>query len=412
MTTANRTAGVNQGLILIALASLPTLAIVSLVPNLPQLFQQFASAPNHELLVPMIITVPSLCIALFSPIAGTIADFWGRRRLLLIALVAYGTVGLLPLMLDGLLAIIASRFVVGIAEAAILTTGNALLGDYFAGEQRKKWLGIQSTVGPIVALVLVLAGGKLGSMNWRGPFVLYALGLLVFVWVLLGTWEPEGTKNRDAKNASTAQAAGPPGVASGAGRFPWGSAILVGTVTIGIAILYFVQAIQLGRIFGDLGAGSPARISVVVSIASLGVIFGGFFYRKIAQRPIGQVFSLIFLALAIGYVGLAWAPDYKVGLPFAMVAQFANGLTIPALITWALSKYDFVHRGRGMGLWGSCFFISSFVSPPAMTLVGSFSGGFLSAVSVVGILCFVLAVLTFLMPGNKPAPVSASTAAD
>jgi MFS family permease len=115
--TPPRQAGANQGLALIAVGTMPTLAIVSLVPNLPQLFQQFADVPGHEWLVPMIITVPSLCIALFSPFAGLVADRFGRRRLLLLALVLYGTAGVLPFFLTDLKTILLTRFGIGIAEA-------------------------------------------------------------------------------------------------------------------------------------------------------------------------------------------------------------------------------------------------------------------------------------------------------
>ena len=124
-STISRQAGAAQAITLIGIGMLPTLAIVSLVPNLSQLFGHFREVPNHELLVPMVLTIPSLCIALFAPVAGWLTDRWGRRRLLLISLVFYSVVGLLPLVLDNLYQIIASRFVVGLAEAAILTVGNA-----------------------------------------------------------------------------------------------------------------------------------------------------------------------------------------------------------------------------------------------------------------------------------------------
>ena len=42
--------------------------------------------------------------------------------------------GLLPVMLDDLYAILLARLVMGIADAFILTTANALIGDYFTGE--------------------------------------------------------------------------------------------------------------------------------------------------------------------------------------------------------------------------------------------------------------------------------------
>ena len=82
---------------------------------------------------------------------------------------------------------------VGLAEAAILTTSNALIGDYFEAPGRQRWLAMQSIVGPIVAWFYVLAGGYLGEWSWRGPFLLYLFGL-AFAFYPLTRWckENEG----------------------------------------------------------------------------------------------------------------------------------------------------------------------------------------------------------------------------
>ena len=137
MTDPGRPAGTAQALTLIGIATLPTLAIAALVPILPALFSQFAAEPNREWLVPMILTMPSLCVALFSSLIGMAADRWGRLRVLFPALLAFALFGLAPMLVGDLKAIIATRFGIGIAEAAILTVGNALWGDYFDDDTRK-----------------------------------------------------------------------------------------------------------------------------------------------------------------------------------------------------------------------------------------------------------------------------------
>jgi MFS family permease len=387
--SSERKAGTVQGIALLAASVLPTLAIVSLVPNLPQLFAQFSAVPHHELLVPMIITLPSLCIAVFSPLAGMAADFWGRRRLLILALLAYSSLGLIPLLLNDIHFILGSRFVVGIAEAGILTAVNAMLGDYFAGEERKKWLGIQTTIGPVVASGLVLAGGKLGSIDWHAPFALYAIGLGVLVLVFVGTWEPKPSNvDRETLDSETTP-------------FPWTATAAMGAVSIGLAIVYFVQAVQLGRMFGDLGVRSPQTIGIMVTVASVGVVLGGLLYRRISRRPISQMFAIIFLAFGIGYLGVALSNDYRVGLGFAVIAQLANGLTLPTLITWALGKYNYINRGRGMGVWGSCFFVGTFLSPLVVSGIGTWAGTFLRSVAVLGGFCLAISAFLWLVAPSK-----------
>lgn len=379
-----------RGITLILAGLMPVLALSGLVPALPQLFQQFAAEPNRELLVPMIITVPSLCVALFSGFAGAIADRWGRRPLLLGSLFAFGALGTLPLLFTSLEAILASRVVVGIAEAAVLTCANALLGDYYDEAGRRKWLGYQNMFGALFGSSIILAGGFLADWHWRGPFLLYLFGFVVFVMAWISCPEPD-----------RAGAAGPSTVARAPAAFPWRTAGIVCSVTLGLSLIYYVQAVQHGRIFGDLGVDSPARISILVTIASMGTIVGGYLFKRFSGASMQAMLAFSLLAYGVAYVGVAYAPGVAVGLPLDALGQVGGGILLPTLIAWALGQYAFEHRGRGMGLWGGAFFLGAFVSPPALSLVGRFTSSFLHSVGIVGALCLLLSAALFLLKGRR-----------
>jgi MFS family permease len=385
-----RQGGTAQGIALIAVMSMPTLALAALVPGLPQLFQQFSSVPHFQLLVPMIITVPSLCVALFSGFMGAIADRWGRRSLLLTALLAFSLLGLAPMMFDSLLLIVASRVVVGLAEAAILTVGNALLGDYFEGKERQKWLGYQNMFAPLIGSAILLSGGFLAGVHWRYPFLLYLSGFAVFALALFACWEPRksGAGIRSGQQAAAA-------------AFPWRSTMLVCGVTVLFSLVFFVQAVQHGRIFNDMGVASPERISILATVASLGTVLGGYLFKRFAGVPVTMWMVIVLAFYGVSYIGVAWAPNLVAGLPLDALGQVGGGLMLPVLVTWALHHYGFEHRGRGMGLWGGAFFLGQFLSPPLVTLIGSFTASFLGSVAVVGAVCLAVAVALFASQTTK-----------
>ncbi len=395
--TAARTAGLPQALALILAMLLPIIGILSLAPNLPAILKHFDNVPYATVLVPMVITISALCIALFSPLMGVIADRWGRRRLLIVALSIYGVVGAVPFLLENLYTVIACRALVGVAEAAIMTTGSALMGDYFPGAERQKWLGLQSTLGPVAASIMILAGGALGTLSWHAPFLLYALGLPILLLALLVTWEPRVEPRASATHAAPQS------------RFPWASMLIVGAVTLFTSLLYYIQVVQLGVIFSTLGLESSARIGVFITVASAGVVVGGWSYRKLGARGIGWLLALIYLAYAVGYVGLGLAPDYRAGVVFALACQFGNGLAVPTLVGWALNTFEFAHRGRGMGIWNSCFFVGQFLSPMLVGGVVALAGGMLPAVATLGVASFVAAVVAWLSLRTRAANTLALT---
>lgn len=375
--TPRRHGGLAQGIALMAIVNMPSLALSALVPGLPQLFQQFSHVPHFQLLVPMIITVPSLCVALTSGFTGMLADRFGRRNLLLAALFAFALLGLAPLLFDSLLMIVASRVIVGVAEAAILTVGNALMGDYFEGAQREKWLGYQNMLSPLIGSAIILAGGMLAGVHWRYPFLLYLIGFAVFALAWFVCWEPE----RD-RTANGTQAA----------AFPWRPTLFVCGVTVLFSMVFFVQAVQHGRIFGDMGVASPERISVLVTIASLGTILGGYLFKRLGGVSVTLRLAASMALYGTAYVGVAWAPNATVGLPLDALGQVGGGLLLPALIAWALTHYRFEHRGRGMGLWGGAFFLGQFLSAPLLTLIQGAAGTFLASVAAIGAACLCASV--------------------
>ena len=168
-TGLQRTPSSVQGIALLLPVTLAVMGIIVLVPVLPQMMEHFSSVPNREyLLFGGVLTMPALGLTLFSPLMGWAVDWLGRKRVLIAAMIAYAALGVAPIFIDNLFAIIATRVGVGLCEAGIMTASTTLLCDYFTGEEREKWLGAQTAVASLSSIVLVFVGGALGSLyGWR-----------------------------------------------------------------------------------------------------------------------------------------------------------------------------------------------------------------------------------------------------
>src|SRR4051812_9104853 len=177
----DRPAGLVQLVLLLAGSCVPVLGAVLIAPVLPQLAAEFAGVAGVDVLVPVVLTVPALVVGLTAPFAGLLADAIDRKRVLIIAMVAYSVVGTAPLYLDSLPSIIASRVLVGVCEAAIMTCCTTLIGDYWTGERRSRNLGLQALVTAIAATMFLGLGGALGAAGWRTPFWLYLAAAVIAV---------------------------------------------------------------------------------------------------------------------------------------------------------------------------------------------------------------------------------------
>ncbi|MFD0206022.1 MULTISPECIES: MFS transporter [Saccharothrix] len=169
---------------------LSVLGAVLLAPVLPAIQEAFAGTAGVAALAPIVLTAPALMIGLTAPIAGWVLERTGRKRLLVVALVAYGFFGTAPLWLPSLELIVASRVLVGITEAAIMTCCTTLLADYFHGPERERYFGLQTVCTTVAATVFFALGGLLGAQGWRTPFWLYAASLPLALLAVRYLWEP------------------------------------------------------------------------------------------------------------------------------------------------------------------------------------------------------------------------------
>ncbi|MCX7282701.1 MAG: MFS transporter [Novosphingobium sp.] len=372
-----RTPGFMTGVALLLPITLTTMAIVLLAPVVPQLMVEFAGQPHSAYLVPMVLTMPALCVALLCPVAGILGDYFGRRKLLLASFLIYALVGVAPVFLDNLLAIIVSRVGVGIAEALIYVLSTTMIGDYFKGEQRDRWLAGQTAFASISALLFFNIGGLLGEFGWRTPFWVYLSALVMFALGWRFTWEPAADDNAGR------QAAAPPRNLSWQG-FPWDRLALIVIITIYGSVFFYTVQIQAASGLSELGLTSAARIGFLASVASIGVPLGTFVYSRIGRIGVKPLLIGEFALLAIGFMMMGRSGNVGGFLVGCFINQLGAGMLLPTLLVWSMSILPFEFRGRGTGFWQSAFSLGQWLSPLVVTVLALHSGGLMGSFRMLG----------------------------
>jgi len=119
---------------LLLVATLGIMSGITVVSSLPLISQTFSDIPHIEFLSKLMLTIPSIIIALFAPFAGHIVDRWGRLKPLYVGILLFVLGGSSGFYLQDFYAILLGRAVLGFAVALIMTSSTALIGDYFDEE--------------------------------------------------------------------------------------------------------------------------------------------------------------------------------------------------------------------------------------------------------------------------------------
>tara|TARA_B100000678_G_scaffold290744_1_gene304557 strand:+ start:288 stop:1508 length:1221 start_codon:yes stop_codon:yes gene_type:complete len=386
-----RRAGIPQGITVVVAAFLPIIAIVAMFPAVPALIAHFHDDPTASWKVPAMVSAPGLTIAIVALFAGILVDRFGRRRLLLVSTFFYGIFGALPFFLTSLDGLYASRLLLGLSEAAILTTLNTLIGDYWDQDGRRNWLTLQGIAGPLLSSIVIFFAGSLVAWKWNAIFLIYLVGFPVCLAMWRWLYEPvqdnaaRAMLGIDEKGSLSA--------------FPWREVIGIGLLTLFSSTLYYVFIINGGIVWEELGITDPADIGRITALPSLFVVVGAAIFWALGKAGIGsrgQLFAFL-ATLGAGLAIIGLAPDWRWMIAGMAVQQTGAGMAIPTLIAWAQKNLPFEHRGRGMGVWTACFFFGQFSSPLIVggvrSVAGSMQGAFLTA----GIAGVVISIAIFLL---------------
>ena len=335
-------------LTVLLVSSLTIMSMITISPALPEISAHFANVPNGEFLVKLMLTLPALFIALVSPIAGRLADKYGRLKLLYGSMILYALAGTTGYYLENLYMILAGRAFLGIAVGISMTIVNTLVADYFEGQERQKFVGIQVAFMSLGGILFIGLGGFLADMNWRFPFLIYLFSLLILPMSLLYLYEPELPK----RNTSEARIKSP--------SIIWW--LFINTMIMWI--IFFLIPVQLPFFLQSIGVESNTMIGMAVALSTLFSAISSFSFSKISKRasPI-RIFALGYFMLAASYAIIANSASYIMVVVAMMVAGLGMGMMIPNTNLWVMRIAPPEIRGREIGRLTTFWFMGQFLSP-------------------------------------------------
>ncbi|MEV8308241.1 MFS transporter [Streptomyces flavidovirens] len=359
--------------LLMAGSCLPILGAVLIAPVLPRMQDHFDGVAGAKALVPVALTIPALALALLAPFAGVIVDRLGRKRLLVVATVLYAVFGTAPLWLDSLGAIVASRALVGVVEAAIMTCCTTLIGDYYSGRVRDRYLALQTMCASVSATAFFILGGVVGSAGWRAPFWIYAVSLLIAP--VMAAFLPKPQSGGEAASAGASQRPTP---------FPVRRLAGICGLTVFGAMVFYTVPVEMAYLMDDLGVESTGAIGAATAIASAATVTGTIAFTKFSGTPARRL-PAVFALCAAGFVVMALAGNPTVLVAGAVLNCLGTGILLPSLLTLAMSKLNYADRGRGTGLWLAAFFGGQFVCPLVLLALEGLVDSLAAAVGVLGL---------------------------
>jgi EmrB/QacA subfamily drug resistance transporter len=138
----------------------------------------------------------SLVLAAAMLPAGLLGDRFGRKKVLLIALVVFGVSSAMCAYAGGIGELIAARAVLGIGAAAIFPLSFAVIPVLFAPEERQKAIALMASATFISFPIGPIVGGYLLDNFWWGSVFLINVPVVVLALIAVAFLLPESRSER------------------------------------------------------------------------------------------------------------------------------------------------------------------------------------------------------------------------
>ena len=127
-------------------------------------------------------------------VGGIVADYLGRKRTMIYAIVSYSIVTGFTALAWSWLSFVLLRFAVGLALGSEWGTGTSMMAEMWPDKHRGKGAGLMQCglgIGFFAASALWYPVSRLGPSSWRWMFVIGVLPALATLWIRRGVAEPE-----------------------------------------------------------------------------------------------------------------------------------------------------------------------------------------------------------------------------
>jgi MFS family permease len=377
-----------------AITLIAVLGVSTVSPALPRIITELGITKQQAGLLITIFTLPGVIL---TPLLGVLADRFGRKLVIIPALLLFGIAGSACALARSFELLLLLRFMQGIGAAPLGSLNVTLIGDLFNGRQRIAAMGYNAAVLSAGTAIYPAIGGAVAMLGWFYPFALpiFALPVAGLVMLRLKAAEPRRQQKLSRYLGEV-----------WCGIWKTEMLVLFLASLVIFILLYGAYLMYFSLLMDDRFSASPLAIGLVMSVVSI--------MSALSTSQLGRLARLIperiilrwgFVILAIGLAGIPLAP----GIAFLLIPSALLGVafatTIPPIQSIIAGLAPTRQRAAFMSLNGMVLRLGQTAGPLVASAIhiawgldAVFITGAVSALAMVGML------IPCLPPALRPDP--------
>ena len=290
--------------------------------SVPEILDHFDKPASAAGLLVAAGPAPSIVLA---PLMGLLTDRLGRRRVLVPCLVLFGASGMAAGLAPTFGLLLVGRLIQGIGSAGLMAMSWVLIGDFWTGEQRARYIGYNTAVLTGCVAVYPGLGGVITELvGWRWVFAPYGAALITATLIYRRLDAATGDRSVRVRDqlARAAKAVRDP-------------------VVLGACLSMFVLFVVIFGLFlttmplllEDRFGMGPAARGLVLTVPAISSTLGSLVVSRV-RRSLGTARLLVsgFAALAVSYFVIGVSSLLLLLIAASIVYGWVEGVVIPTLL--------------------------------------------------------------------------------
>lgn len=341
---------------IISIAMATVMAGAAISPALGLIAANFPD--TNPTLIKLVLTAPSLLIIPFSFLSGYLTKKTSKRSIVLIGLVIYVIAGVGAQFMNTIETLLALRFFLGAGVGLVMPLSFTLISDYFTGKEQTKMMGYNTAFSNFGGIVTMLLAGYLASFNWRVPFNVYWIGLIIFLLVFFFLPKDKPIEE-DASTRKTKIPMSIYGLALGA---------------MFVMLVYYAIATNMALYLEQSNLGGSQTAGIVISFTTVGGMVTSMILVRLEMVLKNYLIPISLLVMGLAFAVLSITYSIPIVLLSVSLVGFGQGVIFPLINVRALNQVELFQTGTVIAIVSSSIYVGQFLSPVVLDTISQVAG--------------------------------------
>ncbi|MGL5765479.1 MAG: MFS transporter [Sarcina sp.] len=372
---------------ILALGFITLTATAAMAPSLTSIQMYFSSAT--PLLIKLIITLPALVCIPISLLNNKFIKIISKKSLIIIGLILFAIGGLTSPLTNNIYLLLFTRLILGFGLGITAPMSLVLIGDFFEGSERDKFMGYSTALSNIGSIIATLLVGTLSVIDWRLSFLIYIFVIIVLVIVIFflpkdNHQEIENSELEVMKHIKTE-------VKLNKAVFKYAAIVALGLVA------FYALPTNMAFLVKAKNFGGDKLAANLVSVATVASLVSSIFFAKIMKLLDKHYSILLFICLVIGFALLGFSANIYVTVLGTLFTGFGFGGIIPYGVSFASKVVHKTHVSFAIIIVTVSVYLGEFISPIILQFISSVlhlnpTMGSFYAASIISLLAVIMSI--------------------